>query len=232
MLGALWYLFGMGETPITNTETMTERMQERMSMKHSLRDFLTMSGESMKCTYVSDDGGVRTVGTTYVANGKVRSDSTMTTSATGEAVTSSAIIDGTYMYAWGDEMPEGVKMSMSVMNDMQAQQGGMMKSHAKDYDTAYDYECESWNADQSFFAPPAGIAFTDYSEMMQSMGGMMQQMQGGTDAGMMDGEMMMDHNMMGGMNGGAPPEEVRCAACAHAPDAESKAQCMAALGCQ
>lgn len=207
---------------------MTDQMGNRTSMRHSLREFMTMGGENMKCTYVSEDSTARTEGTTFIANGKVRSDSTITTKADGKVMTSSSILDGTHMYAWGDSMPHGMKMSMSAVSELEtnAAEGNDtmgMDSQAAQYDTAYDYECEPWNTDGSFFAPPAGIEFMDYSEMMKGMGGMMQ---GGTDAGMVDGEMMVQPGA------GAPSNAMMCIACEQAPDAESKAQCKVAMGCQ
>ncbi len=211
-------------------QQMTDQMGNRTTMRHSLREFMTMGGETMKCTYVSEDTTARTEGTTFIANGKVRSDSTITTKADGKAMTSSSIIDGTHMYAWGDNMPHGMKMSMSAMSDLEANaaQGNDtmgMDSQTEQYDTAYDYECEPWAEDGSFFAPPAGIEFMDYSEMMKGMSGMMQ-VQGGNDAGMVDGEMMVEPSS------GAPSNAMMCIACEQAPDAESKAECKAAMGCQ
>lgn len=209
-------------------QQMTEQMENRMSMRHSLRDFMMMPGESMQCTYTNTDPNTKTVmeGTTYIASGKVRSDSTITVGTS--KTTSSSIVDGDVMYAWGSAMPHGMKMSLSAMSSMSTDANTSsdtmgMNEHAADFDQQYDYSCAPWTADASFFAPPAGIQFMDYSEMMQNMGGMMQ---GGTDAGMVDGEMIMPGTS------GAAKNAMMCVACEQAPDAESKAECKAAMGCQ
>lgn len=213
----------------------TEQTQNRTSMRNSLRDFMTMPGESMKCTYSSTDATsqITTEGTTYVAQGKVRTDSTITNGT--KVTTSSSIIDGDVMYAWGSDMPHGMKMSLRAMGsatadaDRGADTMGI-GDRAAGFDQQYDYSCEPWTADGSYFAKPAGVQFTDYTEMMQGMSGMMQDTrvnaQGGTDAGMMDGEMIMPGTP------GAAQNAMMCAACEQAPDAESKAQCKAAMGCQ
>jgi hypothetical protein len=225
----------------SDTPRMTEQMQNRTTMRHSMREFLSMTGESLKCAFVNEDATVRTEATTYVAGGKIRSDSIMTRISDGTVSKSSSIIDDDMMYAWGSDMPQGMKMSLSAMQSMSAnsQNGNeSMGNRAADYDRQQEYSCEPWSVDASYFALPADIQFTDYSEMMQGMSGMMQgaggdmMKQGGTDAGMMDGEMMMDHsNMpMGGTGGGS--NAMMCAACEQAPDAESKAQCKAALQCE
>lgn len=231
------------EEPENGAESMTERMSEKMSgkmsMKHSLKDFLGM-GDTLKCTYSSTDENATTEGITYVANGKVRSDSTTTPTKTGTAMSSYSIIDGEYMYSWGSEMPEGMKMKLDAMTEM----GNMTKpetgadaqppKEVVAYDEALDYDCEAWSVDASLFVPPSNITFTDYSEMMKGMGDMMKGAGMGTDAGMMDGEMMPEAHTMGGtgsMGGSAGNNAMMCAACEQAPDAESKAQCKAALGC-
>jgi hypothetical protein len=214
------YMAMQSNAPIQ--QGMTDQMQNRMSMRHSLRDFMTMPGESMKCThsYTDAETGTVTEGTTYVANGKVRSDSTVTRGS--DVMTSSSIVDGEMMYAWGSDMPHGMKVSLSALSNVSADaEGGVdtmgMSDRAEGVDTEYDYTCEPWSGGASFFAPPAGVEFMDYSEMMQGMGGMMMNMQGGADAG---------------MNAGAGGNAMMCAACEQAPDAESKAQCKAALGCE
>jgi hypothetical protein len=241
---ALYAVLGPKSETQQPADTLGSMMkEERMQMKHTLRELMGMSSQTLSCTYVSEDAQVRTEGTTYIGNGKVRSDSIITTKADGKQTTASSIIDGNVLYAWGSAMSHGMKMNLSVVSDVKAdaQKGSDtmgMDSQAAALDATYDYDCAEWTPDASFFAPPAGVTFMDYSEMMQGMQGMMQQTmpaQGGTDAGMMDGEMMMDHSGMGGGDAATqsgPPKEMLCAACEQAPDAASKAQCRATLQCQ
>jgi hypothetical protein len=223
--------------------TMADTMKGKMSMKHSLRDFLGMGGQNLKCTSTFEDASTKTEGVAYVSAGKVRTDSVVTIKKDGSTETSSSIIDSDYMYAWGGQMEKGMKMNLLALKDMEARmpQGDTKNMQSQtDLDTSYDYTCETWTPDASFFALPAGITFTDYTEMMKGMGTMMQDMKkatdvkvdlkGASDAGMMNGE-MMNHSSMPA--GGAPANSAAmCAACEQAPTADAKAQCRAALQCK
>ncbi|MFM2374805.1 MAG: hypothetical protein RLZZ234_800, partial [Candidatus Parcubacteria bacterium] len=235
------YVWILGGEAVPGEVQTAPTMTESMKMKHSLREFVSMGSMSVKCVFTAEDAQARTEGTTYVSDGKVRTDTIITKKGSGTKTTSSAIIDNEYMYAWGGELPHGMKMKLSAAKQVSADaEDGAdtmgMDAQSAALDQAHDYACEAWNSDASYFALPAGITFTDYSEMMQGMmGGMMQKsdaVDGGTDAGMVDGEMMMDH---GGMNmGGAsgmPSKSVLCAACEQAPDAKTKAECNAKLQC-
>jgi hypothetical protein len=241
-------LFGQGSAPTSPSPSastvtdMAEKMTNGTMMKHSLRDFLTMGG-SQKCTSVYEDQNARTNSIAYMAGGKVRTNSTITSKTDGTTMESSGIIDSEYMYAWGGAMSHGMKIQLATMEAWKtnAPQGDTMgmKDQAQNFDAKYDYSCEPWSADASFFAPPAGISFMDYGEMMQDMGSMMMDkvkaggtkvdLEGPSDAGMMDGE-MMDHSMMKSAPSGNTA--AMCAACEQAPTAEAKAQCRAALQCK
>lgn len=231
-------LTGTKDEPKNGTESISEKMSEKTSMKHSLKDFLGV-GDTLKCTYTSTDENATTEGITYTANGKVRSDSTITPTNTGIAMSSYSIIDGEYMYSWGGEMPQGMKMKLDAMTEMEnmaktkTETDTQIPKEATLYDEAYDYDCEPWRVDASLFVPPSNVTFTDYSEMMKGMGDLMKGAGMGTDAGMEGGEMMPpgQHMMGGGASGNMEGSASMCAACEQAPDAESKAQCKAALGC-
>jgi hypothetical protein len=224
-------------------------MQEDMKMKHTLRELLGMGSMSVQCSFTSTTDTATVTGDTYVSGGKVRTDTVTTDSKDASKSVASMIIDGDYLYAWGGELPHGMKMKLTsaaeVKADVQEGKDTMgMGPQASSLDEAQDYTCKAWNGDASYFALPAGITFTDYSEMMQGMSGMngmgdmmqnaLEGAPGGTDAGMMDGEMMMDHSSpMGAPSGGtAPPKAMLCAACEQAPDAASKADCRAVLACE
>lgn len=208
-----------------------EEMSTKMSMKHSLKDFLSM-GDASRCTYKNEDATAITEGTTFVHNGKVRSDSRITLKKTNAVTTSFSIIADGVMYAWGSDMPTGMKMELATMEDMKddtsvdsdTTKETQTQTQTQDYETAYDYECDGWSADGSVFVPPSDVTFTDYSAMMKQMMGV---------NGMGSDSMMFDSSgtMEAGAGGGGGDASM-CAICDQAPNKEAKTQCLIAMGCQ
>ena len=139
----------------------------------------------MKCSFESTSEQGTTKGTSYLANESVRTDATLTT--TSGTQTMSSIMDGTYLYSWGDGMPQGMKMRIAAMEEMSknTQTPTATSKQVADLDRATDYDCATWSVDMSVFAPPTNITFADYEEMMKGMQGMMNGL--GNDAGMMEG---------------------------------------------
>jgi hypothetical protein len=218
-----------GDTPVTSGDDAQKTQTDVIQGKRSLRELMALGGTNVQCTFASVDGTTRTEGNSYVSNGMVRTDSTITSDG-NESMTSSSIIDGDVMYAWGSAMPNGMKMSLSALEDMKnaAPTEGAMNGAgegAVELDAAYDYTCTPWAVDPAVFVPPIDVTFTDYSEMMQGMQQKLQNVQGGTDAGMFEAEVM-------GEVTGAPSKAMLCGACDRAPDPETQAQCRAVAGCE
>jgi hypothetical protein len=211
--------------PVDTKTADVAPMSASMHMKHSLKDFLSLQ-DMMKCTFANEDTNSLTEGVTFVSNGKVRSDTKTTVKKGNTTMTNSSIIDGGVMYAWGSEMPGGIKMSLSTMADMKTKAETTPNStptQATDYDMSHDYNCEAWTVDASVFVPPTTIAFTDYGEMMKKMMG---ENGMGSDSGMFESGTM---EAGAGMKKG---DANMCLACDQAPTPEAKAQCKIAMGCK
>jgi len=76
------------------------------------------------------------------------------------------------------------------------------KSKGIDFDEDIDYSCKKWNVDNDKFNVPSDIQFDDINLEVNQINKSTQQLQ-----------------------------DLQCSACDSVPDAASKAQCQAALGC-
>jgi hypothetical protein len=145
----------------------------------------------------------------------------------GKTIASHMITDGTTSWVWSDAAPQGMKMSFAGMN--QPQQGqtapASANTNAIDPTKNINYKCGGWAADQSQFTIPANITFTDMSEMMKNMQGMMGGKGAAAGAGATTG------GSAAGAGAGAGAGSM-CAQCNQIPDATAKAQCLSALGCK
>jgi hypothetical protein len=182
---------------------------------------LFASGAAQKCTFEQKVGDMESTGVVYIGNGKMRGD--FESKSPAGVVQSHMIIRDNANYVWSDEGGgQGMKMAMTD-GEVQAQENTNQQNQAVDWNQALGYECTSWGASESVFTLPQGVEFTDLSAMMKQMPK--------AGAGKMMGaqEEMMGNAEAGGSAGGY--KAMQCAACDSAPDADSKAQCKAAIGC-
>lgn len=171
-------------------------------------------GKNYTCTFAdTDEEGNRNSGTVYVESAGKNFSGTFTMQQKDGTVQDGNVIsaDG-WTYIWSDDQAQGVKMQVeekdSIFGDASDDQTGGMSD-----DQPQEFECSPWTVDRSMFTPPADKEFVDFGVMMQ---GMMQM--NGADAAVNAGA-------------GANVKATQCAACDHAPDASTKAQCRKALGC-
>ncbi len=179
----------------------------------SLKELLA-SGGAQRCTFTHSVENSESSGVVYVAGGKMRGD--FTSVAAGQTMQSHMIVDGETSYVWTDAMPQGMKLSFA---SMETQAGSQNKNQSVDVNQKLDYDCSNWAVDQSMFALPAGVTFSDLGALLPP-GGMPS----------LDGKPgTVDPS--GGTVPAGSPGAAQCAMCAQAPDEESRAQCLAALGC-
>lgn len=206
------------------TEQAAQQVPQVTSTSHSLKDFLAMN-VAQTCSYNRTDATMDISGTTYVDNGKVRTDTVMTDHKTQKVMHSQAIIDGGYIYAWSDSTPFGVKMQLAALPTAgSASAKGASANGAPDVDSKYDYKCAQGAVNAAVFVPPTNIEFKDMSAMMQQMMGKNGM---GTDSAGFDAN-------SGTMEAGAPgvKNPAMCISCEQASTPEAKAQCRIALGCK
>jgi len=138
----------------------------------SLQELLAL-GDSFMCTYTVTDENTVMEGTSYIdgSNNRYRMDGL--TTLEGQTGLFGAIVDGEYMYWWGDT-PEG-KMGMKVPVTEETSPEMDNSFAASDTQAPFDlqdevsYECERWTVDASLFVPPPDVEFTDMTAMMEAM---------------------------------------------------------------
>jgi len=200
-----------------------ENVAELSSAPKSLRGLLGMSG-AQKCTVASSVATAESTGVVYIAGGKVRGDFVSAVAVGETQVTSHMITDGKISHVWMDGMPQGYTMSAEMTD---ADSAGAQNDRAPEtvsLDQEASYKCESWSVDATQFELPKDIEFVDMAEMMKGIP-MMGASGGGVPA-MDDGAVPTIPSTSGGMG---DMKAMQCAACEQA--GESRAECLAALGC-
>lgn len=144
----------------TNIKTSPTPVKNK-PLATSLLSLLTTGGNN-KCTFeVTQTGGGSTKGSVYISGNKMYNTFTIT-DKTGKASKMSMLRLADENYIWGDTLPQGIKMKLSVDD---------LKSNADagqyvDLNQEADYKCDTWIPDQSVFNIPANIKFMDVSALM------------------------------------------------------------------
>lgn len=171
VVGVAWVLIGMptslglggwGEAdPAKNTQGIETADDTPMQpVEPGASDFtgsmqeLIARGGSWTCSVSSTAGGVASNGTTYAANGMVRSDFTSEIPQVGSIESHMIVRDG-LAYTWTSMMNQGFKFPISE-GDGEAEVSAEV---AAPVHQDYDFSCSPWVADASRFALPAGITF-------------------------------------------------------------------------
>lgn len=167
-------------------------------------------GENYACQFdTTDDTGNRVVGKTYIAaSGDKFSGEFVMTQADGTEVSSNIMRDGEYNYIWTSEQEEGIKTKIDPEEDTLFDSGDETSGTTDISNDVADFDCQPWSVDQTMFAPPTNIKFTDLSSMM------MDAMEGSQET-----ESMMEES-----------EEKDCSVCSQVPES-SREQCLKAIGC-
>ena len=207
-IGALLLAIAITLAACGATKGVVQKADQGQAFNGSVQDLINL-GKSTKCVLQAKEGESIISGTTYISGNKARSDF-QTTGAGQAAMTGHFISDGTWMYSWSDTAKnQAVKFKMDELQKpefkSQADTNG-----ADNYEDKMDYKCYPWSADQSFFAPPTDINFTDYTQMMNQL----QQQTQGLNANLPAGNSAM------------------CAQCDKITEAQAKVQCKQSLGCK
>lgn len=126
------------------------------STPSTLRE-LAASRVSQKCDFTSAN---ETIGTVYVADGRVRSDFTST--AAGKPIVGHALVLDNTAYAWMDGMSQGFKNSFDATTTANSQ--------GVNPDERVSYSCEPWVADAGLFSVPADIQFMSVTDIQVKAG--------------------------------------------------------------
>lgn len=178
-----------------------EEGNSNKTRKTSLKALLS-STDLQKCSYSYDVSGITSSAVIYLGKGKMRVDSNVKTG--GRTMKHNMIIVDETSYIWGDELPQGIKMSVTGMLQPQSNTN---QSQSIDMTNEIDYSCEPWSFDESLFKLPSGIKFMDMSQMMKQI------------------------TPSAGAPTGTEGNTSQCAACISLPE-PSRTQCKTALGCK
>lgn len=180
-----------------NPQTMSASFAQLMAM-----------GQDYSCTFeTTDDAGLKTNGTVYVADQgrKMNGDFSMM-NTDGTQTQTNMISDGEYTYVWSSAQTQGFKMKVDPEDDtFFPTDEDANEQVGFDADQQADFNCQPWRPDNSKFVPPSNIEFVDFSAQM---------------------EVMQEQTEMMQQDDGA-----NCAICDQVPAGESRTQCLASLGC-
>ncbi len=137
------------------------------------------TGGSAHCTITKEDG----TGTIeYYAKGEKVRVSGITDETSGDNQYSSMLSDGDYVYTWNETKKEGVKFpqpdpdAVAQAQDQAPNIPNFSDETARDeyVQDGYDVDCQVTGVDDGLFTPPADVAFTDMTKMMEGAQQMMQ----------------------------------------------------------
>ena len=161
LLGAGGYLMlnkNTASSPKTTATTNTKQTEKQPTTK-SLIDLVRM-GQNLRCSFKAEVTNGSTEGTVYVSGQNIRADFNITTS--GKIMKTSMIKNGDTNYLWGDNLPSGIKMTLSLDQISQNEQ----TSRYFNANQKTDYNCTPWNVDSSLFTVPTNIKFTDMTSLL------------------------------------------------------------------
>lgn len=157
VIGAVAFIkMGKGETNTNINPSATTSTQA--TQQKSFQELFSM-GANQKCEVTDPQGST---GTIYIGTGKVRAD--FATTYANQTATFHLYSDGKTVFLWQDGSAEGWKVNTATLTDATA-----TDSMFKTLNSNVNYSCSSWIADNSLFAIPSNVVFTDYSEMLKTM---------------------------------------------------------------
>ena len=131
-------------------------------------------GQDQMCTFDNtDDEGVRTTGTAYVASGGSRLNADFTVHQTDGSFDGNIVRDGEYTYIWTTLQEQGVKIAMTSENESIFGDLAEGRNTGLGDDTEMEFDCSDWTADETMFVPPADAEFVDITETFSQLENLM-----------------------------------------------------------
>jgi len=153
----LIFLSGCGNTTGGGEETFNGSMKE-----------LVEKGKPVKCTFSITEENQPLTGIIYVAGEKkMRSDYEMVQN--NQTIKSSMINDGDILYLWSDMMPQGIKMNMKEMENLEQEDTAAGGDNLEQWNEKMEFKCVKWKVDNSMFETPKGMEFIDWTEMIKNL---------------------------------------------------------------
>lgn len=109
----------------------------------------------------------------YTTGKKTYTKQKITSEGLDEPMESFMIMDGEWLYSWGNLTGMATKTKMESFEKMAEEfseysDTNESRKNSMDFQKQMDYNCKPWVPDNSKFTPPAGIDFVDYSEQMET----------------------------------------------------------------
>lgn len=161
-VGAFLYSKTNSQTPSSATVASQPSPTSENSIQSSITEILS-SGQTAQCTFTMADTDSQTSGTVYTSGDMARGDFSSTID--GKENVTHMIKDEDTFYLWGDSLPMGFKMTMSV-DDLTSKAQNNPLSEAIDPSKKFDVKCVSWTKDDSIFTPPTDVKFTSFGNIL------------------------------------------------------------------
>lgn len=127
----------------------------------SLVDILAM-GKNQQCTFSANNTDSATTGVIYLSSSsKIRTN--LETSSNNKKSTINMIRVGDDNYIWGDALPTGLKLKLSLSDLSSNTQANQYINPTE----KADYKCIPWTVDESVFTPPANVQFSDFGNLIK-----------------------------------------------------------------
>ena len=187
---------------------------QEQSIKGTLME-LTQRNKALKCSFSHQFEQGEMEGVVYAKGDQVRQDAQVRQN--NQDMETHMIMKGDDVYTWSSAQPgQGMKMNTKQVREQSQKQnsGESQAGTPSNIDTEIEYDCFAWNGDGSKFELPSDVDFTDITQIMDQMQGVMNNAQDARE---------LNQNQINDM------KQTGCAACEMAPDPE---KCKANLGCE
>lgn len=160
------FLYSKNKIASTPNKTISSvsPAQKENSSEGSFKDIFSNSGNKM-CTFYTKGEKEETKGTVYSSNDKAYGEIQLISSSKTQKTF--FIRNGDVFYMWGDSLPTGLKMTVSV-DEMVNKMSGNQPTFAPNQKVTF--KCSDWTVDSKKFTPPADVKFTDLSSMIKKTG--------------------------------------------------------------
>ncbi len=201
--GGGYYFYTAGSSDSMMSES------EPTSLSGSMKDLLARTNS--QCTVSNKTENSESTGTVYVGNGKMRGDfKTVTSQPVAMTIESHMISDGTTVYTWSDQAPQGFKMAVNESGNAETQPSAPEQDQVGMYNAKVAYDCSTWKVEEEKFTVPSTIQFMDVAALTKGMAPMPAPTNGA---------------------GNPPSKSQQCNMCDQAPEPQ-RSQCRQALNCR
>lgn len=165
ILVAGWWLFmSKGDNnQMKNSEQAAGQAQTESQKQNLSPKELFAQGKTQKCQTSFETAEGKGNGQLYIANGKMRTDTTMVIG--GNSITTHMIMDDSMAYVWIDGQNMAFKMPI---DQLEQQQPETQTQASANLDTKYEVICSDWSIDESLLTPPSNVNFPDQTQLLQT----------------------------------------------------------------